>query len=200
MVTDLELAKYCLKAYDKPNLSCNNGAEALIEAKGEDLIIAFSGTDSLLDALIDLWAIPWRPNVLGEWVHRGVWKQTSCLIDLLMPKIPKGSDIYVTGHSLGGAMAQVFAAYLHRKGYEVQRLTTFGSMKPGYEGLADLLWETPGKRYVRDGDQVTELPLSTFLFPYCFDRIATVLPGSPDLFGDHSMEGYLESLTYYDTI
>lgn len=195
-IADASLLGYCQLAYSNPNVECDNGAEAFFCAYPEETIIAFAGTDSVMDAILDAWAIPWKPRELGVWVHRGVWKQTSALAEKIIPELPRNKKIYVTGHSLGGGIAQQFAALLRKKGFTVARLTTFGSMKSGYEGLA---WETcniPGYRYVREGDTVSTLPLSLF---YCHDRPELLLKGDESIFGDHGLEGYKEALEAYQT-
>lgn len=187
---DISLLGYCQSAYSTPNVVCSNGAEAYVE----DNIVAFAGTDSIIDAIWDAWAVPWRPSELGVWVHRGVWKQTSALAEKILPELPKNKKIYVTGHSLGGGIAQQFAALLRKRGYTVARLTTFGSMKSGYEGLKWETYDIPGYRYVRDGDTVPELPPSFF---FTHDRPELLLEGDESIFGDHGLEGYREALIDY---
>lgn len=199
MPTDLKLLEYAMKAYDTPNIECGNGASAWLHISSEYIVIAPAGTDSVLDALIDIWAPPWKPEAVGEWVHRGVWLQTSALAAEIVPRLEGSSlpwvvPIYITGHSLGGGIAQVLTSLLLKRGFEVARLTTFGSMKSGFEGLNKITREVEGRRYVRDGDTVPELPP---LF-YTHDRPATILEGDESVFGDHNFAGYKEALEMYN--
>lgn len=192
---DSELIRYCKRAYSFPNVECSNGAEAYVAHLGESLVVAFSGTDSLLDAVLDIWAIPWKPSVLGVWLHRGIWKQTSAIYEKLEPLLEKEIPIHLTGHSLGGGIAQQLACLLLKDGYEVASITTFGSMRAGFQGLTELTKNISGKRYVRDGDTVPDLPPSIFLYKH--DRPETLLKGDESYFGDHGLHGYESALTIH---
>jgi len=194
LISDQDLLDYCNRAYSAPNIECVNGAEAYIQDTPEGKVIAFAGTDSLLDVAVDMIAWPWKPSKLGCWVHRGVWVQALCLYEQIEPTLNTQDKLYITGHSLGGGLANVVTALLVKDGYSVERMSTFGSMKAGFKGLSHLTEAVPGERYVRDGDSVTSLPLSVLMFKYQHDRPALLLEGDEAVWGDHNLDGYEEAL------
>lgn len=102
-------------------------------------VLAFRGSKELRDWTINLQAIPWR--YYGAWVHMGfmrahrsIWPDLSQLIDPNKPLV-------LTGHSLGGAMAEASALAL--EGHKAPlHMTTFGKpnlfFRPQHTKLAHL--------------------------------------------------------------
>lgn len=178
-------------SYHDASIEIGNSA-CLVDHVGGELHIGFRGSDDKTDWLGNVWAIPWKPAELDAWVHRGFWLYTKPLIDPLLNMIGS-SPVRLTGHSLGGAAACIFAGVCVRHGIEVRSLTTFGAPRPGYQSLSDLTGWMNGRRYVIEGDSVAEVPISWFAFPYKHDRPASVLPGMPG-WSDHPMSGYLKRL------
>jgi hypothetical protein len=74
--------------------------------------------------------------------------------------------IWLTGHSLGGALSTVFTYRLMKHGIPVQGLVTFGSPRSGndiYEFFFESSWQEDGKmlnlmRFQNDNDGVTRVP------------------------------------------
>lgn len=192
MMTNYLMAELSNEAYQRATIESDNAA-VLVERDGDDAYIAFRGSDSLGDWADNLWAIPWRPKSLDAWVHRGFWIHLS---EVLCPLILHAGSrrLHIAGHSLGGAVANLFAAHCVQLGLPVHSLTTFGSPMPGYDSLSLITRWIPGKRFVIDGDQVAGLPPSWFAFPYQHDRPATYLPGVPGII-DHPMPHYLTRLS-----
>lgn len=70
--------------------------------------------------------------------------------------------VFITGHSLGGAHTQLFAAFLKKKGIEAQGVYAFESPQVGNALFARFLNETFGSRLQRfdfKTDPVTRLPM-----------------------------------------
>ncbi|MGA1797182.1 lipase family protein [Sphingomonas sp. 4RDLI-65] len=119
-------------------------------------IIAFRGTqpDSLRDVLSDVRALPVSWTGAGR-VHRGF---NDALLGLL-PQVDRWIadrrivQLTVTGHSLGAAMATLFAAR-HRDA----DLVTFGSPRVGDAAFATAWEGRTMRRYVDCTDLVAHLP------------------------------------------
>jgi hypothetical protein len=141
-------------------------------------IVVFRGTSTegtatmpLADHLADWNDAPQLVNVDGVpvCVHEGFWGAASSVYPEIRQHMQAaradGRKIWVTGHSLGGAVATLTALRLHYDdGITVQGLQTFGSPKVGDGNMADLfdspnvdgraLWDAT-IRWVVDGDPVT---------------------------------------------
>lgn len=119
-------------------------------------IIAFRGTqpESLLSIISDalFWPVAWQ--MPGK-VHAGFWHS---LLELLpgieqWRKDSRVDQVTVTGHSLGAAMATLYAG-LHPE----DELITFGSPRVGDATFAALFRGTAMRRYVDCTDTVTTVP------------------------------------------
>ena len=118
----------------------------LVGENADGVIVAFRGTlppswqswPSVLDWLQDLLCEPEsRPNVPGM-VHTGFYDATSAIIAAVAAAVkrlnPTGTKpVYVTGHSLGGAMASIGACIMQAAPYDIEiaQVVTFASPKPG---------------------------------------------------------------------
>jgi hypothetical protein len=154
---------------------------------GRVAVLAFRGTDPA--SFVTMFAdgeVMQRP-FCGHGVHAGfyanveaVWDDVSEALHAAMQgaalndqgariELPnKLETLYVTGHSLGGAMAVLAAARLFGRGYEaweparlVQGVYTFGQPMVGDKGFADLCGRSFGSRLYRHvyrTDVVPHLP------------------------------------------
>lgn len=188
---DLELAKLCQRSYYEHTFRHQNSA-VLVSQTDTYIAVAFKGTSTLNGWMGNLRAIPAKPEDLGVRVHRGFWMYTKPLIEELVGLIIQTDlPLHITGHSLGGAAACIFAGVCKHRRIYVTGLTTFAAPKPGLEGLADLTWDIPGERYVLDGDPVPHLPRG-WIFDYVHDRIPYVFPEVDG--ADHPIDNYIEAL------
>lgn len=101
-----------------------------------------------------------------EGIHHGfdtaldqVWSDKSVISEPIMSVLASQRDLplWLTGHSLGAALATVAAARLKRSGVQVQGLYTFGSPRVGNAVFANTV-PTPCFRFVNNTDLVTHLP------------------------------------------
>ena len=110
-------------------------------------ILAFRGSASLRDWLTDLQAmrtqvsVPSTPDTrpASEEIHHGFWDAASEILPKLMAwwgrPIPP-APMFITGHSLGGALAVLCARGLARAGFPVHSVYTFGGPRVGDAAFA----------------------------------------------------------------
>ncbi len=108
---------------------------------------------------------------VGARFHKGfitalaeVWAPLYAEVEKSIAK--KERPLWVTGHSLGGALALLFAWRLHQQFVSVHQIYTFGAPMVGNDAAAEAYHrEFPGKifRYVDRGDLVPRLPTMSLL-------------------------------------
>ena len=79
----------------------------------------------------------------------------------------EGLPIFITGHSLGGALATLGAAYL--SGWGPAACYTFGAPRGGNKGFSSSL-QTPVYRVVNPGDPVPHVPTPLRGYRHAGDR------------------------------
>ncbi|MHC4564897.1 MAG: lipase family protein, partial [Planctomycetota bacterium] len=106
---------------------------------------------------------------LGEGVtaHEGFWNAFVPVEDKVVETIEKqggfspGKKLWITGNSLGAALANLCAASLEKKGHDVHAVYTYGAPMCGNEDFRKLYDEELAiecQRYVNDNDIVPLLP------------------------------------------
>lgn len=134
----------------------------------DEFVVAIPGTHNLVDWLADLSAWPWRFAVVGL-CHDGFGKDAEALWAVIKPLLPADKLITFTGHSLGGARAQIFAAYHVAESPRRCRVVTFGAPRVVFflnRVFARLIAGTlESVFYERRGDIVTDVPPRGFLHP-----------------------------------
>ena len=168
MLRHAELAEIAGRAYSGPQ-SAEVAFDVRIDfvRRGDELVVAFPGTHPLdpLDWIRDLRAWPWLLPGVGL-VHSGFGKGALAAWRAKARDLPRRGLISFTGHSLGGALAQVFAC-LFRAYYRPEadfRTVTFGAPRIALIGNvlpARLLGSGLGLiEYARAGDAVPHVPLA----------------------------------------
>jgi triacylglycerol lipase len=137
-----------------------DGAQCHAFWNKEEFVLAFRGTepDELSDVLADLNAIP-RGAMTHGLVHSGFRGELDKLWETVSFERNKHNKkaFYITGHSLGAAMATV-ATSRFEETQKVEQLTTFGSPRVGTRSFVKHI-ETPHYRFVNNNDIVTKVPL-----------------------------------------
>ena len=87
------------------------------------------GTSNAENAMVDIDIKLLPDEKTGVRLHRGFAYAARQIYAELSPLLKDGYRIRSTGHSLGGAVAQILAMYLDTDGYEVDRIVTFGQPK-----------------------------------------------------------------------
>jgi|TARA_R110000744_G_scaffold216982_5_gene335756 triacylglycerol lipase len=146
--------------YSKHEFIEHNGAQCHVVWNDEEVIIGFRGTepDEFSDIKADLNAIPKKWEA-GGLVHKGfcneldkVWTQLS----LVLKKELKDRKLFITGHSLGAAMATLAASKLEKS---CTCLYTYGSPKAGSRSFVKSI-DVLHYRFVNNNDVVAKVPFS----------------------------------------
>ena len=145
-----------------------NATQAYVACNNEFAALAFRGTEAyrMKDIRADAKATQ-KTCPTGERVHSGFMQQYDDIAFKLEealddPRI-KGKPLFITGHSLGGAVATIAARRLDAE-RQIAACYTFGSPRVGTEGWVAQI-KTPIYRIVNSADPVPLVPFSgTFIF------------------------------------
>lgn len=188
--------------YDYELYKKDNGLVYGIFYINDKIYIAFKGSstveDFIKDANIVLLESKYFPGkvhagfgdfLLSNKVYREIFKNMKKFMDKYSP-----NEIYLTGHSLGGALSSLFYSMCKRYKYFNKEFSfsniTFGSPRVGN---ADFCKDLQTKRIVNKKDIVTMLP-----FPICYRHLNTVFKleykwGFPSII-DHDINKYYQNL------
>lgn len=127
------------------------------------LVIAFRGTD--ISQLADVWTdldYETEDSPIGK-VHRGFYRATNALLGGIHYEIKRRRPrhVWITGHSLGGAMATICLAELDRLKVPVTGVVTFGQPRVGDRSFTENLNRQLGSKILRvinEQDIVASLP------------------------------------------
>ena len=141
---------------------CNKrGAQCYVVWNDTDAVICFRGTEpkEMSDIKADLNAIQKQGLHNKGDVHGGFQGEINKIWDLIVEKVNelKNHKIYITGHSLGGAMATICAKRLQEQKIEVQCLYTYGSPRVGDRRWVKSL-QIPHYRFQNNNDVVCKVP------------------------------------------
>jgi len=157
----------------------SSDTEGMAITFGRDMVLAFRGTEpkEIRDWFSDLRAThtfhPWGRlhDGFADAYRSALESVLDCIRDL-----PGGGRIWLTGHSLGGALATLWASALSIAGYtrRIGAVYTFGSPRVGDHGFMKryderLLRRTV--RFVNDQDVVARLPPRAMGFQHVGRRV-----------------------------
>lgn len=168
----------CADAYRLSTVSdAATGAQADITTTGADIVVAFRGSseakDWIKDAEFRREDLCWLNGDAVASVHRGFLSQFEAIdvevvrqVRNLLGLYP-GSVVFITGHSLGGALAMLCALEFQRQKIPVTGVYTFGAPRVGNQAFAEIYNRAVGDitfNLVNQGDPVPLLP--TLLMGY----------------------------------
>ncbi|MBT6176823.1 MAG: lipase family protein [Deltaproteobacteria bacterium] len=142
------------------------GMQALITANETSMVIAFQGSKQIIDWFANFYFFQADASydVQGR-VHQGFANVLNSEWAQIMETVERfhrpGQAIWLSGHSLGAALATITAARLLEAGYDIAPLFTHASPRVGDELFAQNFYEqTQGKhyRFVNGVDIVPHLP------------------------------------------
>ena len=211
-------ASWSLKAYNDKNKSTikvenkMTGATAFVIQRKTIDVIAFRGTQKKVnDVLTDMFVLP-VPYV-GRLCHGGFVAQHVSIWGEIEKHLDPKKRTLITGHSLGGALAELSAAKLNGK-HENINLITFGKPNVFFKGFKRPMTLDTQISCVQGSDVVARIPRfcygpsksqdmlyfsntgGTLINPKRSFRVAD-RGGLKDRVADHCMEGYKHSLTRF---
>ena len=194
-----------LARFELVNVFDVGGTQAFLARRNRDgagdrgmLVLAFRGTEkSLQDWKTDLRArlVPARDEGKPGLIHQGFQESyyaVEAQIETALAKFP-GEPLYLTGHSLGGALAVVATRFLDAG--NLAACYTFGSPRVGDLSLAQE-FKTPIYRMVNAADAVPRLPFGEgyALLMRGLRRVFFFLPFVPVL---RRLHGYMDRIAGY---
>ncbi|NTS75818.1 lipase family protein [Catenovulum sp. SM1970] len=149
--------------------SVDINTQCFVTSDKDNIIIAFRGSQEVQDWLSDFQAVRDPGPLKGTKAHGGIQ-------DALYPAVIKltnaidvmrdnNQKIWLTGHSLGGALCSLYAGMLIENDYPVYGIYTFASPRPGNAAFAEQLNAKvlgPHHRVVNENDIVPHLPPEPF--------------------------------------
>ena len=144
--------------------------QGFVAINDSHVLAAFRGTESLPDWLTNLQVVkdpgPWPKTKVHEGFQDAFLVSALKIGDIIGRERSANQQIWLTGHSLGGALAVLLAATLFENGIDVHGLYTFGAPRVGNKQFAKALNERlDGKahwRVVNRDDIVPHVPLESF--------------------------------------
>lgn len=154
---------------DGPSLTFfdREGTQAYLAEYDSCTVIAFRGTQrDYRDILTDLDFRKAAANALGGKVHRGFYTALGAIQPDLERAVRFNRPIYITGHSLGGALALLAASVLNRPIYLMRTnlvLYTFGCPRVGNEQFTTFLHLFENVRHYRVTNVADVVPWVPFM-------------------------------------
>jgi triacylglycerol lipase len=139
------------------------GLQVLIIANDETMVVAFQGSKDLIDWFANFYFFQQdaEHGVVGR-VHQGFaavldseWEQ---IIGTIEHFGRPGQQIWLSGHSLGAALATLSAARLVAAGYDLAPLYTHASPRVGDTQFAEAFYEQTGGKHYRIANDVDIVP------------------------------------------
>lgn len=135
--------------------------QAYLAVSGDFAVLAFRGTSDIGDWFTNLDAklVPLEGAPVQVLVHEGFLSAFECCRDEITAAVdkhvPPDLGLYITGHSLGGALAQIASAALERD--NLAACYTFGSPRVGTSDF-DRQVKCPHYRVINRSDLVPGVP------------------------------------------
>ena len=141
-----------------------NSAQAVLVEHEDYLCMAFRGTNELGDWLDNINAFT-QKELFGEF-HRGFWRSVEDVWDPIDARFRKLQEkqrrpLFITGHSLGGAMATIAAARLIHEDKPFTNVYTFGqprAMTRDTSRIFNVECKSRFFRFHNNNDFVTRVP------------------------------------------
>lgn len=175
------------------------------------IVVSFKGTSTFKEKINDVQFIQVddKYNIPGK-IHKGfndsvLNNDVVRIIDYNLKKIIFKKDsyikhkLYITGHSLGGALATIFYSFMKNKvenDFDIE-LITFGCPKVGNKEFVNFINKSNKNdkclRIINGNDIITKLPISC-CYKHHEKPIKIGNVSSLNIIKDHSIDNYLKNL------
>ncbi|MFK8041441.1 lipase family protein [Congregibacter sp.] len=143
--------------------------QCFIMADDSNIVVVFRGSDSGSDWFANFQASqdpgPFESTGAHEGFQDSLYPAVIKLTEILREDSKEPRRLWITGHSLGGALCSLFAGMLLENKINVYGVYTFASPRPGNEEFASALNNKvggPHYRVVNSGDVVPHVPPEPF--------------------------------------
>lgn len=143
--------------------------QCYVMADGENIVVVFRGSSDIKDWLANFQAVrdpgPLKESKAHEGFQDALYPAVIKLTRIIDDFRTGDQKLWVTGHSLGGALCSLFAGMLIENGYQVYGIYTFASPRPGdgkYSSGLDNSVLGPHYRVINTGDIVPHVPPEPF--------------------------------------
>ena len=194
----IEYAEYCKTIYDS---GCDQKDEVAFDVKQENgiTIIIIRGTANTSNVQSDIDVRLVKDGRLSIYLHKGFRDASLGVMEIIDRDHTTEHTVYVTGHSLGGAVAQIIGMWLHKRNHNVQ-IFSFGSPKVSSQILSD--GQPTHWRVVRLSDPIPFTPMWPYFHTGLFINSQTLDWGPDNDNGlisetdglDHAIAKYVETL------
>ncbi|GAA0389129.1 lipase family protein [Paenibacillus motobuensis] len=177
----------------------------------QEIIIAFRGTSSTTDWVSDIIASQKKFKYVKEdcLTHRGftdIYSSARTRIMSALANLPTDKTMYVTGHSLGGALATLCAIDIAANtAYDSPNLFTYGAPRVGDPSFSKIFTQYVQSSYriANQFDVVTHAPPSIYKLPkrqkkFYYSHVQTASPlifQNGSFGGNHIISSYFAELT-----
>ncbi|EED31367.1 lipase family protein [gamma proteobacterium NOR5-3] len=143
--------------------------QCFLMADDNNIVVVFRGSDSGSDWFANFQASQDPGPFNGTGAHEGfqdsLYPAVIKLTELLRADASRSRKVWITGHSLGGALGSLYAGMLLENFIDVYGVYTFASPRPGNAKFASQLNDRikgPHYRIVNSGDLVPHVPPEPF--------------------------------------
>ena len=194
----VEHAEYCKVIYDSGGTEVDNLAYEVKTVSGITIIV-IRGTANTTNVLSDIDIRMIKDDVLDIYLHKGFRDASTTIIQEVDKYYQLEHTVHVTGHSLGGAIAQIIGMWLHKRGHNVQ-VFSYGSPKVSSQVLSG--GQPTHWRVVRRSDPIPFTPMWPYAHTGVFVNSQTLDWGPDNDNGlisqtdglDHSISKYVTTL------
>jgi len=130
----------------------------IINPKRKVQVIAVRGTANDVNWNLDMDTRGVRDQKAGILMHHGFRKAAEAIYHDVKPRLKRDYRTYLTGHSLGGAVAAILGTYMIDDGFRIAAIYTFGQPRFTNQAGAIAYRNLPLLRIVNQNDVVSAFP------------------------------------------